>query len=961
MSRRCAVFFLVSLFSVGQALGEMDPETSLQKALFNGYNRYRKPVRNRTVSVSFGVTIKLYSIEHVNEKTQTFSSIIWLAYVWKDEYLRWNISEYDIKSLRIPAVKVWVPSVCNLNELEIGKKCMTFESVKDNEVFISHEGVVRLYDTVRSSIQCEINVLKYPFDEQRCTYAFQSLLSDTHQTEIIDNYSFIHTSSLTNNGEWSLLSVEKEIKKTRYVSSNSTYSNINFVVKIRRRPILAILTSVIPIVALSAMNIFCFVLPVEAGEKIGMSMALFLTFAVFASILSDTMPSSSENISWFSVYVTTQVILSAIVVILETIVLRIYHRDPMSNENKDNTQQFYCTTVNNGVEIYTVQILGHRKLDVRIKINEVLYERRRNIRNSEQPRAVSRVRELLMDNNNGLKVVDNGKSIESTKILRLQETYKDIPIFNAYITEEVDSDTDQWTGQVSGSWYDELEEDIIDVVPRLSEDEALSAAVLNEGLNNTSALHKSEILLMIMPTDGGAILCYDVTLTIITPETMKRPGYIIDANSGQILYRIQRLQNFGINAVGGNNKTQKIKYGEDFPPLKVKIGKARKKCRLKSNYVRVFDLQTAKTLPSKSKPYTFPCSKGIKDNVNGGFSPMSDAFYISEQVFKMFEDWAHTPVVTKPPVDVWVHYGKLQFEASYNGEGIIFGDGGKYYYPLVTYDIVGHEFAHIFTEGHSHLVYANQSGGINEAYSDLAGEALELYITGMFDLHTGAKSDKNDNEGIRDLCDQNKDGSSIVHVKNYQDGMEVHESSGIFNKVSCTLIKEPTFGLKIVFQIFTHANRFYWAPYSNFSDAACGVLKAAYDLGHDTEIIRKAFKVVGINVCEIETYMRKIYGKTHIKSLTAKGTENIVFGFDGRTSSGQLVRIFTEGGSGDVDLYVNNDLNLDKTLTTYISTYKGNVEVIQIPFKQCLMKICYIHLVPKAEGFREVSFQLNII
>ncbi|XP_062613032.1 neuronal acetylcholine receptor subunit beta-2-like [Saccostrea cucullata] len=323
----------------------MDPETSLQNALFDGYNRFRKPVLNRTHYVPFGVSISLHSIEHVNEKSQTFSSIVWLAYNWRDEYLRWNISEYDVKGLRIPAQKVWIPAVCNLNELEIDKKCISFNSVKNNEVFILPYGAVILYDTVKSTIQCEINMEKYPFDEQKCTYAFQSLLSNIHEIKIDDKICSIDLSTLTANGEWNLISIEKEIKKIMYGRGNDSIDiRLDFVVKIQRRPTMAILTFVIPIVVLSTMNIFCFVLPIEAGEKIGMSMALFLTFAVFASILSDTMPSSSENISWFSIYVTTQVILSAMVVILETIVLRIYHGDP-DPEKKENVQQLHCKTV----------------------------------------------------------------------------------------------------------------------------------------------------------------------------------------------------------------------------------------------------------------------------------------------------------------------------------------------------------------------------------------------------------------------------------------------------------------------------------------------------------------------------------------------------------------------------------------------------------------------------------------
>ncbi|XP_062613020.1 acetylcholine receptor subunit beta-like [Saccostrea cucullata] len=341
---KCVPFFFASLFSLGQALGEMDPETSLQNALFDGYNRFRKPVLNRTNYVKFGVSIALHSIEHVNEKSQTFSSIVWLAYSWIDEYLRWNISEYNVKSLRIPAEKVWIPAVCNMNELEIDKKCISFNSVKYNEVFILPYGSVTLYDTVKSTIQCEINVERYPFDEQKCTYAFQPILSNTHKLEIEKKISLIDTSSLTTNGEWNLISLEREIKKIMYGRNNPIDTRLDFVLKIQRRPAMAILTSVIPIMVLSLMNIFCFILPVEAGEKIGMSMALFLTFAVFASILSDTMPSSSENISWFSIYVTTQVILSAMVVILETIVLRIYHGDP-DPEKKDNVQQLHCNTV----------------------------------------------------------------------------------------------------------------------------------------------------------------------------------------------------------------------------------------------------------------------------------------------------------------------------------------------------------------------------------------------------------------------------------------------------------------------------------------------------------------------------------------------------------------------------------------------------------------------------------------
>lgn len=101
---------------------------------------------------------------------------------------------------------------------------------------------------------------------------------------------------------------------------------INMYVVLKRRPLFLTLSLVLPVITLSIMNAFCFLLPIESGEKMGLSVALFLTFAVFGSILSDAMPKNSDNISLFIVYVTIQIFLSGFSVVMETIiVLRLYY------------------------------------------------------------------------------------------------------------------------------------------------------------------------------------------------------------------------------------------------------------------------------------------------------------------------------------------------------------------------------------------------------------------------------------------------------------------------------------------------------------------------------------------------------------------------------------------------------------------------------------------------------------
>lgn len=141
--------------------------------------------------------------------------------------------------------------------------------------------------------------------------------------------------------------------------------------------------------------------------------------------------------------------------------------------------------------------------------------------------------------------------------------------------------------------------------------------------------------------------------------------------------------------------------------------------------------------------------------------------------------------------------------------------------------------------------------------------------------------------------------------------------------------------------------------------SACGILKAAYDLGYDQAKVREAFLVVGISTCKLDEYIRKIYGNTHISGLNAKENESIIFGVTRFT--GQFIRIYTEGGIGDVDIYGNYEIYLDISSSTYSSTNKGNMEIIQIRTNDCWENICYIHLLPKVNGFTNVTFQVEMI
>ena len=91
-----------------------------------------------------------------------------------------------------------------------------------------------------------------------------------------------------------------------------------------------------------------------------------------------------------------------------------------------------------------------------------------------------------------------------------------------------------------------------------------------------------------------------------------------------------------------------------------------------------------------------------------------------------------------------------------------------------------------------------------------------------------------------------QDGSSIDNASNYTSGMDVHYSSGVYNKAFYLLATKAGWDTQKAFQVFARANRCYWTPSSTFNQGACGVETAATDLGFTKADVTAAFTSVGV-------------------------------------------------------------------------------------------------------------------
>ena len=90
---------------------------------------------------------------------------------------------------------------------------------------------------------------------------------------------------------------------------------------------------------MSILNVFVCLLPADSGERVGYAITVLLAIAVFLTISSDSLPATSNSrISTISLLLFTDVIISAIIVILVIIGLRFYHRRDKSKVSNTATQ-----------------------------------------------------------------------------------------------------------------------------------------------------------------------------------------------------------------------------------------------------------------------------------------------------------------------------------------------------------------------------------------------------------------------------------------------------------------------------------------------------------------------------------------------------------------------------------------------------------------------------------------------
>ena len=441
------------------------------------------------------------------------------------------------------------------------------------------------------------------------------------------------------------------------------------------------------------------------------------------------------------------------------------------------------------------------------------------------------------------------------------------------------------TISVFGTTYAAID---IDTTPTLSGQDAVTAAARLAGIGREPTRPPD---LMVVPRDtGGFALAYRVRLATDDDLIV----YFIDARTGSLVSSYSDLQTEIGTGAGVQGDQKKVS-------TTLSSGTYRAWDQMRPATIYTFDLKG--DLTRTQKFLNGLITLGVSDTSASPDNVWTDPATVDahactgwtfDYFYKQFgrsgldgrnltmksvvhpvnrADWK---TATLPVLNLYY------LNAFYAGDGImVYGEGlppdvifngYKWNYFAGALDVVAHELTHGVTDYSSGLIYKNESGALNESFSDVMGTSVEFYFQPVGSAYLKADYTLGEDltspmSGFRSMANPGAFGDPDHYSKRYlgpSDNGGVHTNSGISNHAFYLAVEggtDRTSGLSVtgvgsasrdkIEKVFYRAFTQMLPAGATFSVARAATIQAARDLygaGSNVEqAVTQAWTAVGVS------------------------------------------------------------------------------------------------------------------
>jgi Zn-dependent metalloprotease len=495
------------------------------------------------------------------------------------------------------------------------------------------------------------------------------------------------------------------------------------------------------------------------------------------------------------------------------------------------------------------------------------------------PEALLRVDAMLSAGELDIAALQQDTMLPGRVHERLGQVYEGLPVFGAQVIRQMDGRS---VMSVMGRLYEGLE---MDVSPAISPERANALAVEAAGPGGQI---RGETTLGILPVEGGG---YRLVYRMEVRSDWTIRDVYVDADTGVIVRSINGIHSQisigqGTGVLGAQKKLA--------TNLTSSIYQAVDKMRPAEGFTLAFPGTVGRLNQFLQSGTVFNSDIATDSDNTWTDGPTVDAHayqgWVYDYYFKRFGrrgmddgdlevDSIVHPLArseaNRQPADV---VGTFINNAFYCCDGLLVfgdGDGRSFNYLAGAFDVMAHEWTHGVTDFSSQLIYQDESGALNEAFSDIMAAAMEFYYQPVGSgpekadwqiaedvflfppgylraLNNPIAAGEPDHYSLRRFIGTNIDDGGVHYNMTIGTHAFYLAVAGGRNRVSG--IQVPGIGqdnIERMEKIFYRAFTMLMAPNSRFSDARRATLQAASDLygagSNERSQVALAWTAVGVN------------------------------------------------------------------------------------------------------------------
>ncbi|XP_029654710.2 acetylcholine receptor subunit alpha-like 1 [Octopus sinensis] len=260
---------------------------------------------------------------------------------WEDPFLAWNRSEFgNITEIRLPSNTIWTPDIVLYDKFVvclIHSAAGRFQLDHSTKLGLTHLGSVNWEPSMIYNSFCDINVARFPFDEQECkmkfsSWTYNSLLVDLQPSSTSykrENRSVnVDLTEYTESIEWELANASVKKNVRFYKCCIEPFVDVTFYFSIRRKPMFYVINFIVPCAIISSLTVLVFILPADSCEKMTLCVSILQIMTVYILFMIDLIPPTSVVVSLIGQYLLFTLLLVTCSIICTVLVLNVKVRSP---------------------------------------------------------------------------------------------------------------------------------------------------------------------------------------------------------------------------------------------------------------------------------------------------------------------------------------------------------------------------------------------------------------------------------------------------------------------------------------------------------------------------------------------------------------------------------------------------------------------------------------------------------